>query len=54
MSGYIDLASIPAVLVYNREGLLVNRFDNDTNAYGEEGFTYVDHIVPLVDRLREE
>lgn len=50
----IDLASIPAVLVYDREGQLLKRFDNDMNDYGEEGFTYADHIVPLVEQTLGE
>jgi hypothetical protein len=47
----LDLGSIPAVLVYGRDGELVKRFDNDEGLYGEEGFTYRDQIVPLVERL---
>ena len=46
----IGLASIPAVFVYDRGGQLVKRFDNDKNDYGDEGFTYADHIVPLVEQ----
>ncbi len=47
----LELGSIPAVLVYGRDGQLARRFDNDENLYGAEGFTYEDHIVPLVDEL---
>lgn len=47
----LDLASIPVAYVYNPDGSLNKRFDNETQAYGEEGFTYQDHITPLVDEL---
>lgn len=50
----IDLASIPAVLIYDRAGQLVKRFDNDLNDFGEEGFTYADHIAPLVEQTLGE
>ena len=50
----IDLASIPAILVYDRDGELLKRFDNDMNEYGEEGFTYADHINPIVERALGE
>lgn len=46
----IELASIPAVFVYDRDGKLLKRFDNDKRDYGEEGFTYADHIGPLVEK----
>ena len=44
----ISLSSIPAVMVYGRDGKLLKRFDNDQGLYGE-GFTYLDHVVPLVE-----
>ena len=50
----LDLGSVPAVLVYGRDGQLVERFDNDDAAYGDEGFTYKDHVLPLVDSLLAE
>ena len=43
----ISLASIPAVMVFGRDGTLLKRFDNDQGLYGE-GFTYPDNILPLV------
>jgi len=46
----IDLASIPAVCVYDQNGNMVNRFDNDEGKYGEE-FTYKKHIIPMVEKL---
>ncbi len=47
----IELAAIPAVFVYDAAGRMVKRFDNDSDEYGDEGFTYKDHIVPLVEKL---
>jgi thiol-disulfide isomerase/thioredoxin len=47
----IDLAGIPVVFVYGPDGKLAKRFDNDTLAYGTEGFTYEDHIIPLIETL---
>ena len=47
----LKLVSIPAVLVYGPDGQLAKRFDNDDGLYGEEGFTYEKHIVPLVEQL---
>ena len=47
----LKLGSIPAVLVYGRDGQLAKRFDNDDALYGKEGFTYEKHIVPLVEQL---
>lgn len=48
----LELASIPAVLVYDREGRLNKRFDNDDAQYGDAGFTYAEHVVPWLERLR--
>ena len=47
----IELAAIPAVYVYDAAGRMVKRFDNDSGEYGDEGFTYKDHIVPFVEKL---
>jgi thiol-disulfide isomerase/thioredoxin len=47
----LGLASVPAVLVYDREGRLHTQFSNDDNEYGDEGFTYAAHIIPLVQQL---
>lgn len=47
----IGLAAIPAVYVYDAGGKLIKRFDNDAGDYGDEGFTYEDHIVPLIESL---
>jgi hypothetical protein len=47
----LDLASVPAVFVYGPDGQLAKRFDNDSGEYGEEGFRYTEHVVPLVELL---
>lgn len=47
----VDLGSIPAVFVYAPDGTLKKRFDNDLAEYGDEGFGYEKHIVPLVEEL---
>lgn len=49
----LDLASIPAVYVYGIDGELAKRFDNADDEYEGEGFTYEQHIVPLVKELME-
>lgn len=46
----IDLASIPAVYVYDQKGKLIKRFDNDNSEFGDE-FTYQKHIIPQVEKL---
>jgi thiol-disulfide isomerase/thioredoxin len=47
----LQLASVPAVLVYDRSGQLSKQFCNDDDEYGDEGFTYQQHIIPLVRQL---
>ena len=47
----LEVGSIPVVLVYDREGSLKKKFTNDDNEYGDEGFTYQQHIIPLVEKL---
>jgi len=47
----IGASAVPIVLVYGPDGELKQTFSNDDGQYGEEGFNYADHIVPLVERL---
>lgn len=47
----LNVAAVPVVFVYGRDGKLAKRFDNEKNEYGKEGFTYNDHIAPLVKEL---
>jgi len=50
----LDAAAIPVVRVYDRTGKLHKQFDNDDNEYGDGGFSYEKHIVPLVEQLLRE
>ena len=47
----LDLASIPAVYVYERRGKLAKRFVNDNIRSPEDEFTYRKDIIPLVEKL---
>jgi thiol-disulfide isomerase/thioredoxin len=47
----LEVAAVPVVYVYGRDGKLAKRFDNEKDEYGKEGFTYQDHIAPLVKEL---
>jgi thiol-disulfide isomerase/thioredoxin len=46
----MDLASIPAVFVYGRDGKLVKRFDNEQAKTEDDNFTYED-VNKLVEEL---
>jgi hypothetical protein len=46
----MELASIPAVFVYGRDGKLVKRFDNEQAKSEDENFTYAD-VNKLVEEL---
>ncbi|MBW3600339.1 MAG: TlpA family protein disulfide reductase [Planctomycetes bacterium] len=50
----LGVAAVPVVRVYDRQGNLRKQFVNDEGEYGEEGFTYEQHIAPLVDELLNE
>ena len=50
----LQLAAVPMVLVYDKTGQLRKRFDNDTQEYGSEGFSYKDDIGPFVRELLAE
>lgn len=50
----LDVASVPVVLVYDRQGKLRKKFTDEDNEYGEDGFTYAQHIIPLVDELLKD
>ncbi|MBA2115641.1 TlpA disulfide reductase family protein [Bremerella alba] len=47
----LKLAAPPAVLVYDRDGKLAKRFDNEEAASEADGFTYEKDIKPLVAEL---
>lgn len=46
----VGAVSVPAVLVYNADGKLAKTFEDD-GSYGDEGFTYEEHITPAVEEL---
>lgn len=50
----LDAAAIPIVRVYDREGKLRKQFVNDYEEFGKEGFSYQQHITPLVEQLLSE
>jgi thiol-disulfide isomerase/thioredoxin len=50
----LGAAAVPIVRVYDKEGKLRKQFVNDDLEYGDEGFTYDDHIAPLVGELISE
>lgn len=50
----LDLAAIPAAYVYGTDGKLQKRFDNETLAYGQEGFNYKEHISPYIKDLLQQ
>ena len=45
----LDAFSVPVVQVYDRGGNLRETFTNDDDLYGDEGFTYQRHIIPLIE-----
>ncbi len=49
----IDTASIPAAIVYDRNGKIHTIFNNDKEEYGPEGFNYEEDVKPLVESLME-
>jgi thiol-disulfide isomerase/thioredoxin len=50
----VGIASIPVAQVYGRDGKLVKQFDNEKEEYGDKGFSYEEHITPLVKSLVEK
>ena len=47
----LDLASMPATYVYDRQGKQAKRFDNERREYGKEGYTYKRDVIPFVESL---
>lgn len=47
----LDLASMPATYVYDRQGKLAKRFDNERREYGKEGYTYQRDVIPFVESM---
>ncbi|HBH52663.1 MAG TPA: hypothetical protein DDY91_12320 [Planctomycetaceae bacterium] len=50
----LKIASIPAVLVYGRDGKLAKCFNNDNATTDEEGFTYADVSKFVEDLLKKK
>lgn len=47
----IDVAAIPAAMVYDRAGNLHKKFTNDDGEYGKGGYTYKQDVYPVVEEL---
>jgi thiol-disulfide isomerase/thioredoxin len=47
-------SSVPIVLVYDRQGRLHRQFAAEDAPSGSEGFSYAEHITPLVKQLLAE
>jgi thiol-disulfide isomerase/thioredoxin len=43
--------AVPIALLYGPDGQLVKMFTNEDPQFGDEGFTYADHVQPLVEEL---
>ena len=50
----LDIATVPVVYVYDRNGQLSKRFDNESDEYGDEGFTYAGQIVPYISEISSQ
>lgn len=50
----ISLGSLPAIYVYDMTGKQATRLDNDVPEFAENGFTYKDHVIPLIEKLLGE
>lgn len=45
------IVSVPAVIVYGKDGEIAKKFLDDAKVYGSKGFTYEKHIEPYVKSL---
>ena len=50
----IELASIPATYVFDQEGKVAKRFDNDHREYGDGGYTYQKDVIPFLESLMQQ
>jgi thiol-disulfide isomerase/thioredoxin len=50
----LNVAMVPIVRVYDRQGQLRKQFVNENGEYGDEGFTYQEHVAPFVEQLVKE
>ncbi len=47
----VGAAAVPIVMVYGADGELAQVFTNEDPQFGEGGFTYGEHVQPLVEQL---
>ena len=47
----LRVGSVPVLHVFDRNGKLNQRFDNENGAFGETGFSIIKHVQPLVLEL---
>lgn len=47
----LGIAAIPVVRIFDRSGKMVKQFDNERQEYAPDGFSYAEHIRPLVGQL---
>lgn len=52
MYGLLEIESIPAIFVYDRQGTLAGKLTVDTG--GSDGLTYEGDVIPLVEKLIEK
>ena len=50
----INVAGIPVLFVFDQNGNLSRRFSNDIPEFQETGFTYKDHVLPLIAKLTKK
>lgn len=50
----IELASMPVTYVFDRQGKVAKRFDNDHGNYGKGGYTYQKDVIPFLKSLVEQ
>jgi thiol-disulfide isomerase/thioredoxin len=47
----LKVGSVPALHVFDRTGKLHKRFDNENEAFGNDGFSIIKHVKPVVLEL---
>ena len=47
----LKVASVPTLHVFDRDGKLRRKFDNETEPFAKEGFSVLKHVRPLVHDL---
>lgn len=50
----IELASIPATYIFDQQGQVARRFDNDHGEFGKGGYTYQHDVIPYIQTLLRE